>query len=63
LVKSLQKDDTLATETTGEEDQDFSGFEGWSNFGWSDRFADLDNSLLVVRFLKPHSATGECSVV
>lgn len=53
LVKSLQENDTLATETTSEEDQDFSGFEGWSNFGWSDGFADLKISLLVTRYLKP----------
>lgn len=53
LVKSLQEDDTLATETTSEEDQDFSGFERWSNFGWSDGFADLEFSLLVMWFWKP----------
>jgi hypothetical protein len=45
LGKVLEEDDTLATETTGEEDDDGSGLEGWTGFRRTDRLASLESQL------------------
>jgi hypothetical protein len=37
----LQENDALASETTGEEDDDGAGFKGWTRFGRADRLAGL----------------------
>lgn len=47
LVKSLEEDNTLATETTGKEDQDGTGLEGGARLVWADSLADLRLSVLV----------------
>lgn len=41
LVKGLQEDDTLATETASEEDEDSAGLEGLAGSPRSDGLADL----------------------
>ncbi len=41
MFEVLEEDDALATEATGEEDEDGSGLKRWSVFRWADSFADL----------------------
>ena len=48
LVEVLEEDDALATETTGEEDQDGAGLEAGTELGGMDSLADLQRRNLSV---------------
>ncbi len=41
----LENDDALATEATGDEDDNGTWLERWTGLGWTDGFANLDLKL------------------
>jgi hypothetical protein len=51
LLENLQENNTLATETTGEENQNLSWNKAGPRLGGSDGLADLRNSMLVLMLL------------